>query len=131
MNLNWIKTVVASLVFLSIATLNAQENRILKVLTVTEFKAAIENDDVQLIDVRTRKEFEEGAIKNARNIDYFEEEKFKAQFEKLDKTKPVFLYCRSGNRSNKAANRLLDMGFEKIYDLKGGFMAWPYKEIEE
>ena len=42
----------------------------------------------------------------------------------MDKDKPVYLYCRSGARSQKAARKLIDMGFEKVYDLKGGFMRW-------
>jgi rhodanese-related sulfurtransferase len=43
-------------------------------------------------------------------------------FDKLDKTQPVYIYCRSGNRSAKSAIRLQEMGFEKIYDLEG----WIY-----
>ncbi|NND78860.1 MAG: rhodanese-like domain-containing protein, partial [Maribacter sp.] len=49
---------------------------------------------------------------------------FKQAFEKLDKSKPVYLYCRSGSRSKKAAQKVLDMGFVKVYDLKGGYMRW-------
>jgi rhodanese-related sulfurtransferase len=45
-------------------------------------------------------------------------------FKKLNPSKPVYLYCRSGNRSGKAANLLAKMGFTEIYDLKGGYMSW-------
>jgi rhodanese-related sulfurtransferase len=49
-------------------------------------------------------------------------------FDKLDKTQPVYIYCRSGNRSAKSAIRLQEMGFEKIYDLEGWFMAYFFKK---
>jgi rhodanese-related sulfurtransferase len=43
---------------------------------------------------------------------------------KLDKKKPVAVYCRSGMRSANAANILKEMGFKKIYNLDGGYLAW-------
>jgi len=118
-----------ALLFSSFSALKAQENKMVEVLTPAEFKKAIEKDTLQLIDVRTAAEFEEGAIPNAMNIDYFLEAEFNAAFEKLDKTQPVYLYCRSGSRSAKSAIRLQELGFEKIYELEGGFMSWPYKSV--
>ncbi|WP_228547192.1 rhodanese-like domain-containing protein [Nonlabens antarcticus] len=106
----------------------AQQSDAIKTLTVTAFKKAIKEDKVQLVDVRTLEEFKEGAIENALNIDYFEIEKFKTEFGKLDKDKPIYLYCRSGSRSQKAAARLETMGFKKIFDLKGGYMGWPERK---
>ena len=130
MYLRAIKTAAVSLILLSVIAMNAQENKTVKVLSALEFEKAIDADSIQLVDVRTSKEFEEGAIGNASNIDYFQEELFTAQFLKLDKTKPVYLYCRSGNRSSKAAMRLQKMGFEKIFDLEGGYQAWQ-ERIQE
>ncbi|WP_394466631.1 rhodanese-like domain-containing protein [Mariniflexile sp. HNIBRBA6329] len=99
------------------------QNANIKVLAPNEFKKQITNHSVQLIDVRTANEFKSGHIKKANNIDFFSSS-FIAQLEKLDKQKPVYVYCRSGNRSNKAANQLAKMGFVEIYDLKGGFLNW-------
>jgi rhodanese-related sulfurtransferase len=45
-------------------------------------------------------------------------------FKKLDASKPVYLYCRSGNRSGKAAKILVTLGFNEIYDLRGGYTSW-------
>jgi rhodanese-related sulfurtransferase len=45
-------------------------------------------------------------------------------FAKLNKNKPVYVYCRSGARSQRAARKLVEMGFLKIYDLEGGYMSW-------
>jgi rhodanese-related sulfurtransferase len=79
---------------------------------------------VVLIDVRTPEEYAEGAIKGSVNIDFFNQQAFIKQISSLDKNKPVYLYCRSGNRSMKAARQLVSSGFEKVYDLAGGYMAW-------
>ena len=88
------------------------------------YSDAILGKKVQLVDVRTAREFGGGHIKNAKNIDFFSATNFKNAFEKMNKEKPVYLYCRSGARSLKAARRLVDMGFSKIYDLKGGYSRW-------
>ncbi len=95
-----------------------------EVLDKKSFKLAIQQKKVQLVDVRTAREYKGGHIGNAINIDLFQRGSFIQAFEKLDKSKPVYLYCRSGSRSKKAAQRVLDLGFEKVYDLKGGYMYW-------
>lgn len=101
----------------------AQQEERIHILEVTTFKDSIVQPKVQLIDVRTPEEFKAGHIENAINIDFFSEQ-FNMDFEKLDKDKPVYIYCKSGNRSGQAAKKLSDMGFEMIYDLKGGFLGW-------
>ncbi|PVW12826.1 rhodanese-like domain-containing protein [Marixanthomonas spongiae] len=106
----------------------AQQTDAIKILSASEFREAIAKKNVQLVDVRTAREFKGGAIKGALNIDYFQQENFNAEFNKLDKEQPVYLYCHSGNRSKKAAAKLDALGFKKIYDLKGGYMKWPYKK---
>lgn len=97
----------------------------ISILSRDSYADAITGKKVQLVDVRTAKEFNNGHIKNAINIDFFSSTNFIKSFEKLDRDKPVYVYCRSGARSLKAARRLVDMGFEQIYDLKGGYMGWP------
>ncbi len=89
------------------------------------YAEAVTGKKVQLVDVRTANEFRGGHIKNAINIDFFNAGNFAKAFEKMDRSKPVYLYCRSGARSQKAARRLVDMGFSQVYDLKGGYMRWP------
>jgi len=95
-----------------------------KVLDKSAFKAAIKNKKTQLVDVRTAREYSSGHIGKAINIDLFHGGNFKQSFEKLDKNKPVYMYCRTGSRSRTAARKLLAMGFEKVFDLKGGYMHW-------
>ena len=76
--------------------------------------------EVQLVDVRTPREYDSEHIKGVLNIDWFQPFKFKRAVEKLDKNRPVYIYCRTGNRSQKAARKLADFGFTQIYDLERG-----------
>lgn len=94
------------------------------VLDRDAYADAILAKKVQLVDVRTKNEFGGGHIKNAKNIDFFSATNFRNAFEKMNKEQPVYLYCRSGARSQKAARKLVDMGFSKIYDLRGGYSRW-------
>ncbi len=102
----------------------AQESKRIAVLNNEEYKAAVQGKNVQLVDVRTANEYKMGHIENAINIDFFNSANFLKSFGKLDKEKPVYLYCQSGNRSYKAAKLLLKMGFSKIFDLRGGYVRW-------
>ncbi|MEE9361003.1 MAG: rhodanese-like domain-containing protein [Cellulophaga sp.] len=108
----------------SLFGLKSPQSDKIEILDTATFKVAILEKKVQLVDVRTAQEFHSGYIGNAINIDYFKQENFKTLFEKFDKNKPVYLYCRSGNRSQKAARKLISMGFTRIYDLKGGYLNW-------
>ena len=77
----------------------------------------------QLIDVRTPQEFAKYHIRSAQNID-FRSPNFKKEIEKLDKTKPVLIYCLSGARSKSALSVFREAGFTTVYDLNGGINAW-------
>ena len=107
----------------SLFGLKSSKNNNIKVLDAAEFKAAIANKKVQLIDVRSASEFQSDAIKDAKNIDFFSG-KFNVEFNKLNKEKPVYVYCRSGSRSRQTASKLSAMGFTEIYDLKGGILSY-------
>jgi phage shock protein E len=87
---------------------------------LTKFKAT---KDAQLLDVRTPEEVSEGALEDAQNINFYDTD-FKDKLSKLDKNKPVFVYCRSGGRSGKCAQMCKDMGFKEIYDMKGGWQNY-------
>ena len=97
------------------------QNSNVKILSATEFKLHLENKKVQLVDVRTAMEFNTGYIKNAKNIDFYSG-KFNVKFNKLNKNQAVYLYCRSGSRSRQTAYKIEAMGFEEVYDLKGGLI---------
>ena len=79
--------------------------------------------DEQLVDVRTPEEFSEGHLVGAQNIDW-QNEDFAINVGALDKSKPVLVYCRSGNRSKEAADYLFSNGFTTVYELDGGITGW-------
>ncbi|MDZ4667847.1 MAG: thioredoxin domain-containing protein [bacterium] len=76
----------------------------------------------QIIDVRTPGEFESGHVAGAVNID-INGSNFESGIQGLDKTKPVFVYCKSGGRSSSAVSAMRSSGFDVIYEMPG-MMAW-------
>jgi rhodanese-related sulfurtransferase len=88
----------------------------------TEFKSHIDGENVQLIDVRTPREFSDAHIPKAKNINIYDDD-FVQQASILDKSKPVYVYCRSGVRSMKAAKKLKTAGY-KVYNLNDGIKGW-------
>ncbi|WP_397363456.1 rhodanese-like domain-containing protein [Olleya sp. R77988] len=85
----------------------------------------LENDENALIlDVRTEEEVAEGKIPNALHIDIYKGQGFIYEVEELDKSKSVYVYCRSGGRSAQACAIMNQLGFEKTYNLMGGFSEW-------
>lgn len=87
------------------------------------------NDSQQLVDVRTLEEFQEGHLKSAQNICVTDDD-FEENIAKLDKNKPIYLYCRSGKRSARAAKILKDLGFKEIYDMDGGYLNWESQQLD-
>ncbi|GAB2775307.1 rhodanese-like domain-containing protein [Salinimicrobium soli] len=120
------KILLIIILFVFTTTAFAQDTEKFRVIEPAEFKKEIQKKDVQLIDVRTPEEYAAGHIEGAHNIDFLAEG-FLKHFENFDKNKPVYLYCRSGNRSAKASAQLIEAGFKNIIDLKGGYKAWPPK----
>lgn len=110
------------LILLSLVACNAQNKK--GQVTVQEFSEKLNTESNKLIlDVRTPDEYNSGHIAGSVNIDYFNEN-FKTEVAKLDKSKTVFVYCRSGGRSAKSAAILNEMGFTNVIDLEGGIGAW-------
>ena len=106
-----------------------QDDGRLKIVSPEEMQTLLQSDNMQLIDVRTPKEYDSGFIANAQNIDYFSPT-FDEDIKKLDKEKPIILYCKSGRRSSKCSDKLLQAGFEKIYELDGGIIQWKKRGLE-
>lgn len=94
-----------------------------EIISVQEMKDVLQEESVQLIDLRTRNEYATNHIKNAKNIVY-QGDDWEDQVAKLDKEKPVYVYCQKGGRSAKCASLLEEAGFEKVYDLNGGISQW-------
>jgi len=79
---------------------------------------------VQLVDVRTAEEYNAGHIEGAINFNIAQKDTFLQQLKTLNKDEAVYLYCKAGGRSNRAAKVLGEEGFMKIYDYSGGYDDW-------
>jgi phage shock protein E len=101
-----------------------QESLITKNVSAAEFQTLIKSKtNAIILDVRTPNEVAQGIIKNAKKIDFYDKN-FKAELDKLDKSKPVLIYCRSGRRSGIAMSTMRELGFSEVYNLQGGIIEW-------
>jgi adenylyltransferase/sulfurtransferase len=95
-------------------------------LSPFELKAKMDaHEDMQLVDVRDKDEYDVCHLPNAKLIPI---DQLLDRFHELDKRKPVVLYCHHGNRSFRAAMTLEDKGF-KVAHLQGGIEAWS-REVD-
>lgn len=92
-------------------------------IDASTFKKHINSNSTTIIDIRTPTEYQQGHIKNSKNINYFDNS-FKTELEQLDKNSAIYIYCRSGNRSLRTMQIMKELGFLSVYNLKGGFLAW-------
>lgn len=94
-------------------------------LTPAQFAEGLRQKKVVLLDVRRPDEFAGGHLPGAVNIDVTSPE-FARRVAALDKTKPTYVYCRSGARSATAAGQLTKAGFSDVTNLLGGVLDWPH-----
>ena len=80
-------------------------------------------EDAIVLDVRESGEWSNGHIPGARHITLSQLDKRISEIEKY-KTRPMIIYCASGNRSRSACNKLKQAGFEQVFNLDGGIAAW-------
>ena len=89
------------------------------------FQDLAQQQDIEILDVRTSEEFSSGKILGARNIDIRNPD-FLTQIKKLPRDKTYLIYCRSGARSAQASEVLSELGFENVKNLSGGVIRWPF-----
>lgn len=92
-------------------------------VTTLEATQLINREDALVLDVRDPAEFAGGHMLGAKNIPLADIEKRAGELEK-QKSKPVIVLCNEGGRASKAAAALRARGFEKVFNLSGGFPAW-------
>ena len=103
----------------------------MKELNQEEWRENIASDEnAVILDVRTEQEVEEGYIPNAKHIDIYKAQEFLDELEELDKSKNYYVYCRSGNRSAQACAIMDQKGFNKTFNLLGGFSQWEGEKAE-
>lgn len=90
-------------------------------ISCEETKRLIADKQAQLVDVRTPEEFISSQLPGALNIPLHEIDRVAAQ--KLDKNRPVIVFCRSGQRSYMAQQILMAQSFPEVHNM-GPYMAW-------
>ena len=92
---------------------------------ITEFSQNDTKNGI-LLDVRTPEEYAAGHIDNALNINWYDSD-FAKQLESIGKDETIYVYCKKGGRSAKAAQLLDSLGYKKVVDLEGGYDAYSNK----
>ena len=104
----------------------SEKNAEYRKITAKEAYEKMQFGGVTVVDVRTKAEYNEGHIPGAillpnENIGSTVPE------ELPEKDAVILVYCRSGRRSRKAAEKLLSIGYRNVYDF-GGIIDWPYEK---
>ena len=124
MNTKIILAVVLAIVVVAAWAVNAHRNKGFRTVSSDDFAQIISDTAaVQLVDVRTKGEYDEGHIEGALLVDFYSYNFEEQAAAKLSKEKAVAVYCRSGRRSASAAQKLVKLGYEVI-NLDGGILAW-------
>ncbi|MDR0801715.1 rhodanese-like domain-containing protein [Fluviicola sp.] len=98
-------------------------------LAPKSFSDSIQQAGIQLLDVRTSGEYEQGHLAGALQADWNNLGQFKERIASLDKQKPVYIYCLAGSRSAAAQKWMLQEGFRKVVNLQGGINAWNLENL--
>jgi rhodanese-related sulfurtransferase len=100
-------------------------------LNLEDWKKQKESDVKNIcLDVRTDEEYMEGNIENSINIDFYKSMDFMKFLDNLNKDDNYFVYCRSGKRSDASCQIMKEFGFNNVFNLEGGFLAWSENGYE-
>jgi thioredoxin len=118
------KIILLAIVTLAITSCKGQPSKNIQTIDAVAFSKAIQaTPNPQVVDVRTPEEFASGHLIQAQNVNWMNPD-FVANSAKYDKSKPIFVYCKSGGRSHKAAEKLAELGFTNVIEMEGGILKW-------
>ena len=110
-----------SVVHIANAQTKYPDNNIISV-SAQEFNRLLSTGKYTLMDIRTPKEFEEGHILKAINVDFYSKD-FQQSIE-IYKDVPVLIYSRSSSQSKQALSKMADLNFKNVIELENGLVAW-------
>ena len=115
----YIITIIVLILAIVVITLLQSDNGKANYIKITGAEAeTLINEGAEVIDVRTNAEYTSKHIEGASNLPLDDIGTIS-----LDKNQAIIVYCRSGSRSKEAANKLISMGYQKVYDL-GSINNW-------
>jgi rhodanese-related sulfurtransferase len=94
--------------------------------TVLTLNEKINSEDLHLVDVREYAEYAGGRVNGAKLLPLGEIERRNSE---LDHSKPIYVMCRTGNRSAQAQQKLKALGFTNVINVVGGFEAWKKEDL--
>ena len=100
----------------------AQKSTVL--IDKTILSEMMHNQDIQLVDVRTPKEFANGSLEGAINIDFWNPDFLNLIKSRFTKKKALVVFCAGGGRSAMACDKLSRQGFKVLFDLEGGYESY-------
>ena len=121
---------VVSILISSCSIQKLKKSGVYKEVSSEEYLMYVKDSSVNIIDVRTPKEYQKSHIKGAINVSYFGGN-FKEKFKKLDldSSKTILIYCQTQHRSLMVANKIYKAGFHSIVDLDKGMRVWLKAEL--
>lgn len=87
-----------------------------------------DDSNLVILDIRPKEEFEAEHIPGAMNLDY-NGHQFRKKVEKVDKKKNYIIYCKSGVRGEYFMDIMKELGFNRVYNILGGFVAWKISKL--
>jgi rhodanese-related sulfurtransferase len=114
---------IITVFIIAFAACNAQSEGV-KNLSQKDLANKLKEDNIVLIDVRTPGEVASGYIPESDLFMDINRSDFDQKIAELDTTKTYVMYCRSGARSGRAANKMIALGFSDVYNLSGGILAY-------
>lgn len=97
-----------------------------KNVSADEFKKLI-TEEGTILDIRTPEEYKNGHLKNSVHVNFYANDFLDVVEEKVDKSKPVYIYCAGGGRSARAMKKMESKGYKIIYNLNVGYNGWKEK----
>lgn len=94
-----------------------------EIVSLSAFEFSQNHKEGVLIDIRTPEEFNSGHLEGAVNLDFYSPS-FRADLDSLGRDGFYFIYCRSGSRTSQAKILMESLGFNNVYALRGGVLAW-------
>ncbi len=121
---NWL-LFLALLIVLGLLAMNMARDKLLgfRELKPNEMVQLMNRDEPALLDTRSEEEYGKGHILGARNIPHDQLPDRLGELEEW-RGRKVVVYCRTGQRAAVAAGQLKKAGFEAVYKLNGGVLAW-------
>ncbi|WP_420581321.1 rhodanese-like domain-containing protein [Reichenbachiella sp.] len=123
------RNVICLILLLAVGT--SCQGQVANQLSPKSFQAQIdqEQENFVILDLRTDEEVAEGKVPGAEQLDFYGDD-FDEKLKALNKETTYYIYCRSGGRSGKTLSQMKDLGFKKVYEMRGGMNAWKAKGLE-